>query len=266
MLGAVPPSWRTATVAARRPRSLPVRRRRHRRGARAGRAGRERRQVPRRPAGDRPQPGAGALPGRARQPAPGGDGGPVRRPRRRAARACSSARWCAPRSTTGRSCARSTRSSSGTATHQSARYELSVGGAQRAPVLVGPDRGDRHRRDRLGAEHQPPVPARRCPGRPRTSSRGSCARPWESPATGATLTAGLLDAGSALAVTERDRRRGVRRRDRGRPPDRRLGPARDDRSRVAPAQLGPVTSRNVFLSGSSKKNIGGLPASGASPQ
>ena len=96
----------------------------------------------------------------------------------RAARASSSARWSAPRSTTARSCSRSTRSSSATAPTSPPATSSTVGERERAPVLVRADRRDRHRRDRLGDEHQPPARAPLAlPGADgAASSRGSCAR------------------------------------------------------------------------------------------
>ncbi len=56
-------------------------------------------------------------------------------------------------------------------------------GAQRAPVLVRRDRGDRHGRDGLGGEHQPPArpPARPPRARRTPRSPSSCARRGRAP-------------------------------------------------------------------------------------
>ena len=76
-----------------------------------------------------------------------------------------SARWCAARLDDGQELRAFNEVFLGHGTHQSARYELiAVGERARAPVLVRADRGDRDRRDRLGAEHQPPVRRARAAG------------------------------------------------------------------------------------------------------
>ena len=179
VLGAIPPAWRTATVL--RPdldRFLfaaddivlvlgP------------GRAGGQRRQVPRRPAGDRAQPGAGPLPRRARQPAARGGRRPVRRPDGGRGARSRSGRWCRPASTTARTLLALNEIFVGHRSHQSARYRLAVGDRHEHQSSSGLIVVDRDRRDRLGDEHQPPARASRssCPRRPRRSSRGSSARP-----------------------------------------------------------------------------------------
>ena len=239
VLGAIPPSWRTATVAARRPRSLPVRRRRHRRRARAGRAGRQRRQVPRRPAGDRAQPGARALPRRARQPAPGGDGATCAPTSPPAARAVQERTMVRAALDDGQELRALNEVFLGHRTHQSARYELTVGDTPRAPVLLRADRRHRDRRDRLGVEHQPPEPAA---GRAARADRGR-ARVVRPRGVGEPDDRRDADRGAARRGRDahggeraRRRRRRVRRRHRGRPAVARLGPARDDRrGRAAPA-------------------------------
>ena len=173
VLAAIPADWRTRRGAARRPRPLPVRARRRGRRARAGRARRQRRQVPRRPAGDRPQPRARRI--RAcSSPTARGRGRPAAPTSPPAApRVAASARWRRRASTTARSCSRSTRSSSGTRSHQSARYALGARRARRAPVLLRPDRHHRHRRHRLGGEHPPRAPLGRwrCPAPERRPAR-----------------------------------------------------------------------------------------------
>ena len=107
------------------PRPLPVRARRHRRDGRAVRPGRERRQVPRRAAGHRCQSRSRTRRGRsgaARAREPSRTAASERQPP--VARRSTSGRWSRRASTTASGCSHSTRSSSGHASHQSARYLL----------------------------------------------------------------------------------------------------------------------------------------------
>ena len=175
---------------ARRPGPVPVRAGGRRRRRRAGRPGRQRGEVPRRAAGasaSNPEPGP--QPGRA---------GPAPPPTRSAALLPAVAAGRAPvrgahdgrrpRSTTARSCSASTRSTSGTRRHQSARYVL-------GHAATGSGSGSRR-----PASSSAPAPARPA-GAPR--SRGSAPAPPTLPGAGRAGAVLVRPGGLAVAGDRR---------------------------------------------------------------
>ena len=170
-----------------------------------GRPGRQRREVPRRAAGDRRRPGAGPQSGRARA---------ARRRRRRAA--CCRQQEAgeertmvvAPRSTTGRSSTASTRSTSGTpATSPRATCSATPdGGRERqssSGLIVGTGTGATGWCASIARERGA-APALPAPGRPALC--WFVREAWPSPATGVQQDAGLLAAGEEIELTSESER------------------------------------------------------------
>ena len=91
----------------------------------------------------------------------------------------------------------------GHVTHQSARYTIALGDRSERQSSSGDHRRDRHGRDGLGGEHQPParLAARAARPRPTASWRSSCARRGRASVTATTLTAGRITAAARLQIT-----------------------------------------------------------------